>query len=357
MRHSCMILAAAAVAAAAATADGNERPQVSRFGEVGGTSVRSVGGKPQGVTLVPLALERGFFKDELGENGPRIDVAYFAGTGPAQNEALAQGDIDFGSYGGLPNVIGLSGGIAAHVVAVRQVSNSGYHLGVRPDSPIKTLADLRGKRIAVQKGTNPYQSLVRYLESQGIAERDVNIVNLQGGEALVAFHAGAGAVDAVFQGTNLLLLRDQGKARIVASTRGFQHDGNASGVLVNDRFEQAYPQLVARVVKVLTRTAAWASREENREELLRFISARSFAHKYIQEEYAGSLAVRFNPVIDESVIRSFASTARFAAQHRLIRKEPDLAVIRGWFRPHYQKAAIEQLGLQGFWSPPVAAAP
>jgi sulfonate transport system substrate-binding protein len=324
------------------------QPKVIRFGEVGGTSVKSVGGKPQGVQLVPLALERGLFAEAFGPDGPKIEVVYFAGTGPAQNEALAQGDIDFGSYGGLPNVIGLASGIPAHIISIRQMSNSGYYLGVRPDSPIKTLADLKGKRIAVQKGTNPYQTLVRFLEGSGIKESEVNIVNLQGGEALVAFTAGA--IDVVFQGTNLLLLRDQGKARIVASTKGFRHDGNTSGLLVNDQFEKAYPDVVARVVKVLTKAAHWASQEENREALLRFVSARTFAYDYVKDEYAGSLKDRYDPVIDEDAISAYATTARFAAERKLIRKAPDLGTVRGWFKPAYQQAALDALGLQSFWN-------
>jgi sulfonate transport system substrate-binding protein len=325
-----------------------QSPRVIRFGEVGGTSVKAVGGKPQGVQLVPLAIERGFFAEAFGPDGPRIEVVYFAGTGPAQNEALAQGDIDFGSYGGLPNVIGLASGIPAHIISIRKASNSGYYLGVRPDAPIKTLADLKGKRIAVQKGTNPYQTLVRYLEANGLAERDVQIVNLQGGEALVAFTAGA--IDAVFQGTNLLLLRDQGKARIIATTKGFRHDASASGVLVSDRFEQAHPDVVARVVKVLTKAAAWASQEENRETLLKFVSARTFAYDYIKDEYAGSLKDRYDPLIDEDAISAYASTARFAAERKLIRKAPELSTIRAWFKPQYQQAALQALGLQDFWS-------
>ena len=56
-----------------------------RFAEVGGGTAR-----PTGSGLVPLAKKLGFFDREFGKNGPQIQVNYFAGTGPAINQALAQ---------------------------------------------------------------------------------------------------------------------------------------------------------------------------------------------------------------------------------------------------------------------------
>ena len=324
-------------------------PKTIRFGEVGSASLHSVGGKPAGTGLVPLAIELGFFDQEFGKEGPKIETDYFSGTGPAINEALAQNEIDFGSYGGLPNVIGLAGGIPAHIVATRQYTTASYYFAVRSDSPIKSIDDLRGKRITVQKGTNPYQELVLFLATHGIAEKDVTIVNLQGAEAVVAFNAGA--VDAVFGGTNLLILQDQGKARIVANTKGFQF-GGTSGFLVNNTFEKTYPEAVARVVKVLTKTAWWASEESNREQLLKFISDRSYSLPYIEKEYEGSLRERYSPLINEASITSFADTVKFAAEHKLIRKEVDESGVRGWFEPQYQQAALKELKLDTYWTAP-----
>lgn len=351
MKRLAYLALAATLLVPLLSAQAEDLPAVIRFGEVGGASVRSDGGKPTGIGLVPLAVEKGFFDQEFGKDAPKIEVDYFSGTGPAINEALAQNEIDFGSYGGLPNVIGLAGGIPAHVVSARHYTTTGYYLVVHPDSSLKTVEDLRGKRIAVQKGTNPYQELVLFLQSHGLEEKDVTIVNLPGAEALVAFNAGA--IDAVFGSTNLLVLQDQGKARIIASTKNFSFDGT-SGFLVTDMFEKAHPETVARVVKVLTKAAWWASEESNREQLLQFISTRTFAYQYIQQEYAGSLRERYNPLINEAAIKSFEDTVKFAADHKLIRKEADETAIRSWFEPQYQQAALKELKLENYWTTPEA---
>jgi sulfonate transport system substrate-binding protein len=324
-------------------------PKEIRFGEVGGSNVASSGGRPTSAGVVALARHLGFFEQEFGKDGPKVEQVFFAGTGPAQNEALAQGVIDFGTYGGVPNVIGLAGNIPAHIVLTRRSAGAGnYYIGVRSDSPFRSVADLRGKRVTVLKGTNPYQSLVLLLESKGVREKDVNIVNLQGAEALVAFNAGA--VDAVFGGVNLLILRDQGKLRILEDTRGFRAPASQSGFLVSEQFEKAYPDATRRIVKVLIKTLWWASEEKNREDLLQFIAARSLSYKYVKEDYAGSLKERHNPLIDESSVDAYKAIVRFCVERKLIRKDVEERVIRNWFRPEYQRAALKELKLEQYWS-------
>jgi sulfonate transport system substrate-binding protein len=332
-----------------------EAPKTIRFGEIGSANVKLIGGKPSGTGIVPLALEKGFFEEEFGKDGPKIETVYFTGTGPAQNEALAQGEIQFASYGGVPNVIGLTGGVPARLIGVRLGSGSAnsYYIGVQPDSPIKTIQDLKGRRVAVQKGTNPYQTMIGLLETKGVTEKDIRIVNLQGAEALVAFNAGA--VDAVFGTTNLLILRDQGKVRLLDGTKGYKPKTSASGFLVADKFAKEHPEVVQRVVKVLLKTAWWASQEANREELLQFIAARSFAYQYIKDEYEGSLLERYKIVIDEDAFEAYRGIAAFAAERKLIRKVPDDATVRGWFDLRYQDAALKELGLQTYWARPAAA--
>jgi sulfonate transport system substrate-binding protein len=324
-------------------------PQIIRFGEVGSTSLKSVGGRPASIGVVALAKHLGFFEEEFGKDGPKIEQIFFTGTGPAQNEAIAQDAIDFGTYGGVPNVIGLAGNVPAHIVLTRRSTGTGnYYIGVRPDAPFKSAADLRGKRITVLKGTNPYQSLVLLLESKGVAEKEVNIVNLPGADALVAFNAGA--VDAVFGGINLLILRDQGKIRIIEDTRSFKSLSSQSGFMVSDKFDKTYPAAVARVVKVLTKTLWWSSEEKNREALLQFIADRSLAYKYVQEDYAGSLKERHNPLIDESSVTAYKAIVKFCVERKLIRKTADEATIRRWFKPEYQRAALKELKLENYWS-------
>lgn len=323
-------------------------PAAIRFGEVGGNHIKSIAGKPAGVDVVALAQHLGLFEREFGAKTPKIEEIFFSGTGPAQNEALAQGVIDFGFYGGVPNVIGLIGNIPAKIVLARHLgAASQFRLAVRPDSPIQSVRDLKGKRIAVQKGTNPHQTLVLLLESKGLSERDVRLTNLQGAEGLVALQAGA--VDATFGGVNLLILRDQKQLRILDESVDFDQGPIQGGMLVTDRFAKRYPETTTRVLKVLLQASHWASQESNREALLQFVSARSLSYEYVKEDYAGSLLARFNPLIDDSTFAAYREISRFCVEHGLTRKDADEATVRSWFRPEFQQAALRELKLENYW--------
>ncbi len=349
MNRALSLFLTGLLASFAALRAADPAPAVIRFGEVGGVNVSSIGGRPQGTGLVALASHLGFFEQEFGPNGPKIEQIFFAGTGPAQNEAMAQGAIDFGSWGGLPNVIGLSSRIPAHVLMTRRAGGAGnnYYIAVRPDSPYRTIADLKDKRISVSIGTNPYYSLITLLKDRGLSDKDVKLVNIQSNEAVVAFKAGS--LDAVFGGVNLLLLRDKGEVRILEDTRSERRSQSISGFIVNDAFEKKYPEAVAKVVKVLVKTAHWASEEPNREALLKFVSERTYTFDYIKHDYDGSLVQRHNPLLDDWAVEAYRQLAGFAAEHRLIRKPVETDVIRGWFKPQYLEAALRDLGLENYW--------
>ena len=318
-------------------------PKMIHIAEIGGQN-----GKPLGAGFLTLAKEKGFFDDEFKKDGITFEFRYYVGTGPAINEALAQGNADLGTYGGVPNVIGLAGGIPAHVVLTRHSrGSSGYYIAVQPGSPIQTVADLRGKRISVQKGTNPYAALIRFLEKNGLTEKDVKLVNLQNAEALAAFNAGA--LDAVTGSSGLLVLRDQQKVRLVGPAGGIADETNVSGYLVNDAFAQKYPDVVARLVKVIVKTAWWASQEENRAELIAFFGQATVGgQKYAEEQYAGPLRQRFSPLLDGEALDGFRNIVSFGIAHKLVRGDAQFNA--GWFEPKYLDAALKDLHLETYWS-------
>lgn len=323
-------------------------PKVIHVAEIGGQN-----GKPLGAGVLTLAKEKGLFDEEFAKDGVTFDFKYYVGTGPAINEALAQGNADIGTYGGVPNVIGLAGGIPAHVVLTRHFRGSmNYYLAVRPDSPIQSVEDLRGKKISVQKGTNPYATLIRFLDRHGVAEKEVKIVNIQSADALAAFNAGA--VDAITGTTNLLVLRDQGKVRLIADEKnadgGFADETNISGYLVNDAFAQKYPDVVERLVKVIVKASWWASQEANRDELVTFLSRASVGgEKYVRDLYAGPLAPRFSPLIDGESLDGYRKIVAFGVEHKLVR--PDARFSEAWFEPKYLAQALKDLQLEGYWTP------
>lgn len=319
-----------------------------RIGAVGGAQ-----GRNSSTTNMRIAEEKGFFEQEFSKDGIKVEVIYFTGTGPAMNEAFAQGQLDFAEYGGLPNVIGLAGGAPTRMLIGRHSSSTYYAAaGVRPDRPgITKVADLKGRSVAVQMGTMPHLLLVRLLEANGLTEKDVKIVNLQSAEANAAF--AGGAVDALWGSTALLKLADSGQARIVGSTRDLASQAqNLGGFLVHKDFEARHPDLTQRVAKVAVHTYHWASQDENRDELLGLYARSGLPVGYYAQEYPTPLRQRFSPLIDGAIREGYRQIGQFAYEHKLVRKSPDFT---GWFEPKYQQQAIRELGLEGYWLPETAS--
>lgn len=332
--------------ASALLASCGQRPLTTlRVAAVGGAQ-----GKSGSTSNVTLASSKGFFADEFAKDGIKVDVVYLTGTGPAINEAFAQGQADFAEYGALPNIIGLAGGAPTRLIVARHTALT-YYLAVAKDRSIRRVEDLRGRKIALQKGTMPHLLLVQLLEKHGLGERDVTILNLQSAEATAAFLGGA--VDAQFGTTALLQLRDKGRVDVLATTKELPPGLNLGGFLANGDLERRDPELVARMAKVMVRTYHWASQDKNRPELLDLYARSGIPEHYYAEEFPAPLRQRFSPLIDPQVTSGYRRIAAFAKDHQLIRKIPDFDA---WFAPSYQARAIKDLDLEGYWAPSPAQA-
>jgi sulfonate transport system substrate-binding protein len=104
------------------------------------------------------------------------------------NEAFANGQVDLAYLGDLAAIIGKSNGLDTRLLSASARDIKQY-LGVVPGSGIKTLQDLKGKRVAVFRGTASQLSFDSALASQGLSEKDLKVINLDfnaAGAALAA---------------------------------------------------------------------------------------------------------------------------------------------------------------------------
>jgi sulfonate transport system substrate-binding protein len=335
-----LVLGVAALPAAQC-AETRTLPTTVRIGEVATGGI----GKPTGAGLASIAKEKGFFDEEFAKDGVQLEVIYFPGAGTAVTESLASGNIDFGGSGGICNIIGLAGQVPARVVSVSHGMTSLY-LAVRADSPLHRVEDLRNLKVVGQRGTNAHVLLVGILAAHGLSEGDVKEVNLQSAEALPALTAGL--VDAIVGGAVLQQLSDQGRVRIIASSAEVADaEGTIGGMLVTNHFEATYPEATARVVKVLTKAAWWASLPEHRQELIEFQSRTGIPSRYYEADFSGDLKPRYSPLIDPAIRESYRKLIAFGIDHKLIRRASSLD---SWFETKYLDQALHDLGLETFWT-------
>src|SRR5690606_23316403 len=135
------------------------------------------------------------------------------------------------------------------------------YLGVVPGSGIKTLQDLKGKRVAVFRGTANQLSFASALASQGLSERDLKVINLDFNAANAAL--AAKQIDATWGLSSLLALRDRGLVELPVNSRDLEGAGSTQSVLIGTGdFIRQHPDLVARLVKAQQQGVTWL-RDEN----------------------------------------------------------------------------------------------
>ncbi|GFG54924.1 ABC transporter substrate-binding protein [Mycolicibacterium agri] len=108
-------------------------------------------------------------------------------SGPPQIEAATAGKIDFAITGNTPPIFGAASNAKVKVVSAYDGSGRGDRILVHADSPIREVADLRGKRVAVAKGSSAHGNLLAQLHRVGLSPSDVQLVFLQPADALSAF--------------------------------------------------------------------------------------------------------------------------------------------------------------------------
>jgi sulfonate transport system substrate-binding protein len=191
-----------------------------------------------------LIKDKGWLEKEFAKDGTSIRWVQTLGSNKAL-EFLNAGSIDFGSTAGSAALVGRINGNPIRAIYVYS-KPEWTALVTRKDSPIKTVAELKGKRVAVTRGTDPHIFLVRALQKAGLTEKDIQPVLLQhpdGATALIR-----GDVDA-WAGLDPMMAQTE----IRDGARLFYRDADANtyGILnVREEFAKDHPDLVKRVLTV-----------------------------------------------------------------------------------------------------------
>lgn len=111
-------------------------------------------------------------------------------SGPPMLQAMGAGSVDIGAVGDSPPIFAAAGGEKIAAVAATVADPDGTALLVPKGSPIHSVAQLRGKKIAVAEGSSSNYHLVATLKKAGLTPKDVTIENLQPPQAAAAFASG-----------------------------------------------------------------------------------------------------------------------------------------------------------------------
>lgn len=303
-------------------------------------------GTPFGTGALGVLKVKGYLEDEFRKDGTRIEWQFPRGTGPAINEAFANAQLDFASYGGLPNIVGRGAGLHTKVLAAYGTSPT--YLVARNGSGIKTIADLKDRKIALSLGTILQLSLGAILERIGLSEKDVQIFDLITADQISAIQSGD--VDAVVGTSSVLSIVEHGYGKVVFTTKGrIDPASNFGSFIVAGAFAAKYPRATQRVLRAFLRAAYFSSQEQNRQELYDIWARAGQSRAAVALDYDGdTLRERANPLLDEFYIGNVKRGIRFAVDNKLIKTGFDVG---SWLDRPGLAAALKALGYDKFWQP------
>jgi len=353
MQRRSFIKSAATVAAAATMGGGlghalaGDKPAVIRvaFPGVGIGNRPFVGGGP----AAHLHL-KGILEEEFKPDGIQVQWSFLRGAGPAVNELYANGLADISPLGDLPFIIGTAGGLKRKVISTAFIRGNSYVV-VPADSPVSSLKDLGGKKVAIFKGTNIQLAFAQILQANGLSEKDIRGINMDTGSSRAAIVTKD--IDAYVGGSDVLSLRDQGVAKLIYGTRGdprFLRHGVFTGT---EQFINRYPEITQRIVNRLVAVSKEISdHEANPSPVFQLWTKSGVQFSNYKEDFQGtSLKLASSPLLDPYIVSQIKTKVSLAKQYALIKEGFDFEAL---IDRRFLNKALKDQGLESYW-PQVSA--
>jgi sulfonate transport system substrate-binding protein len=238
----------------------------SAFNALAETAPKQVTIGFQKANIFALLKYRGTLDAEFKKQGIAVKWVEFP-AGPQMLEGLNVGSIDLAATGDAPPTFAQAAQADLVYLAHSPANPKTEAIVVPENSDIKTVADLKGKRVALNKGSDVNYLLVSALENAGLSYKDVKAIYLPPADARAAFQRGA--VDAwVIWDPYYAEVETNAKARLIKNAEGLVP--HYTFYLSSRKFADTYPQTAKQVVDQLGTLSDWANK--NPEEAAKILS-------------------------------------------------------------------------------------
>lgn len=252
--------------------------------------------------LPVIAKQQQLLEKVLADKGIPVKWVEFT-AGPPLVEALNVGSINVGWVGDAPPIFGQSAGANIVYAAALPGNGQGEALFVKQDSPIKTIADLKGKKVGVGKGTSAHNLTVAALEKAGLQFSDIQPVYLSPADAAAAF--ASDKIDAWTVWDPFYAVAEvRYQPRVLA--RSSEVLNVNTYFVANGDFAKAHPELVSATIKALGDAAQWA--DKNRDKVAQALHEVTGVPLEAQTIAANRAVFGIIP-IDEKIIANQQATA------------------------------------------------
>ncbi len=226
-------------------------------------------------------------------------------SGPPMLEAMNVGSLDYGAVGDSPPIFAQSAG-AAIVYAAGQPITNGQGILVQGNSPIRTIADLKGKRVGFTKGSSAHNVIVQTLEKAGLSYADITPVYLTPPDAGPAFANGSIDAWSIWDPYFAIgEIKQNGRILVDAS----EITKTNSFYIANRDFAKSHGPVLQQIIDVTSSTAKWA--ESHREDVAKSLSAITGIPLDIQTVAANRSSFAVGPITDDIVATQQGVADRF----------------------------------------------
>lgn len=264
-----------------------------------------------------VAKKKGWLDDELAKLGaPTVTLTTFA-AGPPINESFAAGQQDFGFLGDTPAIIGKAAGIETSLIGKSSVGPKSLAVVVAAGSPLKSPAELKGKKVAVTKGSYAHHLLALVLQQGGLGFGDIELINLPNGDIPGALISGAIDAGAVWEPI-ITKFEAQQAVRVLADGTGIK-TGVLALIAATD-FVKKKPEQTKAVLRAYARGADYIT--SHPKEAAELVSAEvNLAPDLLVKVFA---KFDYSPVLRDEDVAELKKSAAFMKSIGLIKAEVDI---------------------------------
>ncbi len=273
-------------------------------------------------TLI-IMRERKVLEPILQPLGWSVSWHEFPG-GPQLLEALAAGALDFGTTGEAPPIFAQAAGSSLLYVGYEPPSPAGEAILVPKDSPVRTVADLKGRTVALNKGSNVHYLLVQALAGAGLTPTDIQPAYLAPADARAAFERGSVDAWAIWDPFLSAAQEATGARTLVDGTGsgGQALAPNHQFFLATRDFAQKQPELLRTLNAQVDATDRWA--EQHQDESARLLAASMGLTQAVVARAVGRMGYGVRPLTAE-VVADQQKIADTFFKLRLIPQKLDVA--------------------------------
>lgn len=264
-----------------------------------------------------IAEQKGMFDEEFKDDNIEVKIENFV-DGAAELESFSAGALDFAIIGDQPAVSAIANNSPLTIVGAYCSCSKGYALCAAKGSDIKSVKDLRGKKVAATSGTALHQLLLLMLESEGMTIDDVDYYSMQSTEYFPAVESGEIDAVVVTEPQLTTALNEYDMTQICDAS---DYKTIINVILARNEFLEEHPDLATRMMKVFEKANTWA--KENKKEAIEIVANSS---DEVTEDVLESIydTTEFSTVFSDEQVDSLMKTVDFLHDQEVILNKPTL---------------------------------